>query len=127
MIKVFNNLEEIKKYYNELTNTYVFMEDTEYIDNIFFNFDLNVNANIQAGNIQAYNIKCYDIEAGDVIVLDIDAHEINVRNMNARNIKANNIIGCNIKAHIVNIYDINDNYHISKNNIKANHINNLII
>ena len=29
MIKEFNSLNEIKKYYNEKTNTYVFKEDKE--------------------------------------------------------------------------------------------------
>ena len=71
MVKEFNSLEEIQKYYDEITDTYVFRENDRYIDLVKFNFDLNVNANIDAhdiiandiyaNNINAIVIKAYDI------------------------------------------------------------------
>lgn len=60
MIKEFNNLEEIQKYYYGNTNTYAFKEDGLYID-VVFNFDLDVKANIKARDIIARNINAKDI------------------------------------------------------------------
>ena len=74
--KEFNNLEEMQKYYVEKTNTYVFKENDEYIDLVKFNFDLDINS---------------DIEAQDIIAYDINAKDIYANDINARNIKANNI------------------------------------
>lgn len=68
---VFNNIEEIEKYYNEETNTYEFYENGKRQD-VKFNFDLSVNANIIADNIGCMNIKAYNIEA-----LNINADNIN--------------------------------------------------
>ena len=59
--KEFNNLEEIQKYYDEESNTYIFKENDEYIDTVVFNFDLNVKANIDALDIDAHNINAKDI------------------------------------------------------------------
>ena len=61
MIKEFNSLEEIQKYYDYLGNTYVFAEDNVYIDVVKFNFNLNVKANIKARNINALNIDYYGV------------------------------------------------------------------
>ena len=77
MIKEFNSIEKLKKYYNKETNTYIFKENGEYIDLIKFNFDLNIKANIDACDIDARDIKAIDIDARDI---------------KARNIKADNII-----------------------------------
>lgn len=54
--KEFNNLEEIQKYYDKESNTYVFGENDEYIDTVVFNFDLNVKANIDDKNIVAIDV-----------------------------------------------------------------------
>ena len=69
MIKEFNNLEEIQKYYVKELNTYVFKENEEYIDLVVFNFNLDIKANINARNISYYavcvaykNIKCKSIK-----------------------------------------------------------------
>ena len=91
MIKEFNSLNEIKKYYDEKTNTYVFKEDGSYIDSIVFNFDLDVKANIDAMNINAWNINAYNINAWDINALDIIAKNINASNIDACDIYANNI------------------------------------
>ena len=56
MVKEFNSLEEIQKYYDISTNTYIFKEDDEYIDFIKFNFDLNITSNINAWDINSLSI-----------------------------------------------------------------------
>lgn len=89
-MKVFNSIEEIEKYYDEKTNTYVFIEDSKYFD-IKFNFNFNKQSNIDAWNINACNIDARNINAGD-----INAGNINARNINAWNIKAWNINARNI-------------------------------
>ena len=61
MIEIFNNLEEIQKYYDKETNTYIFKENDIYIDTIIFNFTLEVNANIRGGDIRAWDIKAVNI------------------------------------------------------------------
>ena len=48
--KEFNSIDEIEKYYDEKTNTYIFTEDEEYID---LKLDLNAEANIDVKNIVA--------------------------------------------------------------------------
>ena len=86
IIKEFNNLEEIQKYYVKETNTYVFKEDDRYIDLVIFNFDLDVNSNIEAYDINANNIDVYDIKAGNINALDVDSDNISAININANNI-----------------------------------------
>lgn len=82
MVKEFNSLEEIEKYYDEKANTYIFKEDDEYIDLVIFNFDLDIKANIDA---------C-DINARDINAININAYDITADDINAYDIKANNII-----------------------------------
>ena len=103
MIKEFNNIDEIQKYYDKKTNTYVFKENDEYIDLIKFNFDLNIFSNIDARNIYACNINALDINAHDISAFDINACDINVWFINALDIyshyfNADNINACDIKA-----------------------------
>ena len=86
MTKEFNNLEEMQKYYVEETNTYVFKEDDRYINLVIFNFDLDVNSNIEAYDINANNIDVYDIKAGNINALDVDSDNISAININANNI-----------------------------------------
>ena len=100
MIKKFNNLKEIQKYYDEKTSTYVFKENDNYIDLIMFNFDLNIDAHIDASDINARDIKVWNIEA-----LDINARNIHANNIDANNINANNINAWNIDANNINYYE----------------------
>ncbi len=74
-MKEFNSLEEIKKYYNERTNTYEFVENGKRLD-VLFNFNLNINANIIAGDIIAWNITAYDIKAWSIDAKNITAMDI---------------------------------------------------
>ena len=97
MVKEFNSLEEIEEYYDIETNTYIFKEDGEHIDLVIFNFDLNVEANIDA----------YDIEACDINAWDINACNINADNIKARDVHASNINAWNIDAYNIKAGDIN--------------------
>lgn len=92
MVKEFNSLEEIKKYYNKETNTYVFKEDSKYIDLVIFNFDLDIKANIDACDINARDINAWNIESCDINAININAYDITADDINAYDIKANNII-----------------------------------
>ena len=108
MVKQFDSLEEIQKYYDKNTNTYVFVENEEYIEVVVFDFDLNVEANIEAYDIEAcdinvWNINACNINANNIKARDIEACDINAWNINAYNIKAGDIItgdisACNIEA-----------------------------
>ena len=114
IVKEINNLDEIQKYYDYKTNTYVFKEDNEYIDLVVFNFDLHINANINAFNIKAYDINVCDINASDInaftiYAFDIIAHNINAYNINARDIKACSIESCDINADDICACNINAN------------------
>lgn len=76
MTKIFTSLEEIQKYYNKKTNTYVFKEKGEYIHLVVCDFNLDVEANIDVLNIHAYNIYALDIEASIIIADNIRARNI---------------------------------------------------
>ena len=89
-MKVFNNLKEMKPYYNEEINTYIFSENNRLID-IKIDFDLNIECNIKARNIKSLDIKARDIQAFDINASNINSGDINANDINAGNIKANNI------------------------------------
>lgn len=139
--KKFNSLEEIKKYYDGETDTYVFKEDGEPIRLVKFDFDFLVRSNIEACNINAGNIIAHNINACDIKALnvaaddinakdidiisitaldinanDIDALDINARDITARNIKARNISAEDIWARNIDARDI------TAQNIKADDI-----
>lgn len=107
MIEIFNNLEEIQKYYDKETNTYIFKENDIFIDTIILNFTLEVNANIRGGNIRAWDIKAFDIRATNISCLNIMAIDIDARNIDALNITAKDIIALNIDALNITARNIN--------------------
>ena len=78
--------EEMEKYYVEAVNTYVFKED------VFFFFDINVEANIDVPDIIAHDIKACKIKANNINARNIEANNINAWNIEANNIKANDIL-----------------------------------
>ena len=109
--KVFNSLEEIEKYYDKKSNTYIFMEDGSMIDNVILNFDLKADANIDAfkitgKTINAHNINANDINARSILALDIYAWNIYAKKIIACNIRALDITTCYIYAN--NIFSSND-------------------
>ena len=111
MVKEFNNLKEIKKYYDEESNTYIFKENGIYIDLVVFNFNLNVTANINASRINAKNIHANNIYATYIYALkitanDINAWDINASDINARDINVWNIMAYNITANDIRYYAV---------------------
>lgn len=98
IMKVFNNLEKMKPYYNEETNIYIFSKNNKLID-IKIDFDLSIECGIKARNINARGIK-----SGDIQAVNINAGNINASNINAVNIKA-----CDIKAGDIKAWDIKAN------------------
>lgn len=107
MIEIFNSLEEIQKYYDKETNTYIFKENDIFIDTIIFNFTLEVNANIRGGNIRAWDIKAFDIRATNISCLNIMAIDIDARNIDCINLTAKDIIALNIDALNITARNIN--------------------
>ena len=91
MTKEFYSLDEIQKYYDETTNTYVFKEGMYYIDLVVFNFNLDVDANISANNIKAWGIKANNIDAHNIDSYDTVAKNINACGINAYDIEADDI------------------------------------
>ena len=123
MIKKFNSIEEIQKYYIMQINAYVFKENGEYIDLVVFNFDLDINAHIYANSINAENINVWDISVRDIKALNINAWNINAWDIRAyNNIDALNINAWDIKAFDIKAHDINAN-DIKADDINANDIN----
>lgn len=91
MTKEFYSLDEIEEYYDEKSNTYIFKEDGKYVDLVVFNFDLNIQANIDVKNIDAYNIDALNIDACNIDASDIKAMNIEAWDINAWNIEAQDI------------------------------------
>ena len=98
MIREFNSLEEIENYYDQETNTYIFKENGEHINLVIFNFDLNLDANIEVYNINACDIHVRDINAWNIKANNIYANDINANHINAWNIDAGDINAWNINA-----------------------------
>ena len=92
MVKEFNNLEEIQKYYDRNSHTYIFKENNEYIDLVIFKFDLNVEEHIRAKDIIALNITALNIDAEDIKALSINAVDIYAGDINSWSIEARDII-----------------------------------
>ena len=97
-MKTFYSISELKPYYQEETNTYIFLDD------VMFNFDLVVDCNIKAVNIKACDIDAMNIEALNIKACDITALDIKADNIEAHNIEARNIIAWNIKAWNITYY-----------------------
>ena len=97
--KVFNNLKEIKKYYNRKTNTYDFSNKKGHsLEKVILNFDLNVESDIIACDISAPSITAKNITAWDITAWEINACDIKCVNINAGMIKARDIDGLHIKS-----------------------------
>ena len=86
MVKEFNSIDEIQKYYDKKTNTYNFKEDGEYIDLVIFYFDLNIPSNIKAFDINAQDIRAWDINACNINAWDIIGDDIIAFNIDANHI-----------------------------------------
>lgn len=96
--KEFNELKEIQKYYDKESNTYVFKDNDEYIDLVIFNFDLKIEASIDAYNIYANSIDAYNIKANKIYACNIDAWNLNTWDIHADDIYADDINAVDINA-----------------------------
>ena len=112
-MRVFKDNEELKK---EIKDGVIKIND-----DIFCNFDINVDADIDAGNIKAGNIKAYNIKAYNIEAYNIDTNNIDARNIDAYNIEAWNIDAGNIEAGNIEANNIKA-CNIEAYNIKANDI-----
>ena len=116
-----NKMEEMQKYYDANSNTYVFNDDVR------FDCDIAVFSNIYALNIKARYLGARDINAWDVNALNIKACYlgaivINAWDVNALDITARNITAHNIDAQDINARDINA-WDVNARNIDARDIN----
>lgn len=105
MIKKFNSLEEIQKYYDAESNTYVFKENGTIFD-VYLNFDLKINAGIRGANIKAKNIIAWDIRAKNIDADDINAMNIRARDIKSKDINALDINAMNIDAKNISYYAV---------------------
>ena len=88
MIKQFNSLDDIQKYYDAKSNTYIFKESGEYIDIVVFNFNLNVESNIYTKDIKGKDIMVQELSARDITAEDIEGWSIVARDIKAEDIVA---------------------------------------
>ena len=87
---VINNQEEMKPYYNEEINMYLFNDDVKFICDIVVDSGIDA-CNIDARDIKAFDINACDIKAWDIKAWDIKSGDIKARDINACDIKADNI------------------------------------
>lgn len=94
---VISNLEEMEKYYNKDTNTYVFAENGCRL-NVRFLFGLNLCSNIYAGNVIGTDIDIFNADLLDVTARNIKASILYVDVIKARNVKVENLLATSIVA-----------------------------
>ena len=122
MVRVFNNLQEIKKYYDKKTNTYRFKENGKFIDEIIINFDLNIESNIEAHNVRGTSITAKNIHVWDISAWEINACDIESRCIDVGVIRARDIYTSTIEAMDIYARDINATFGIDAINIYARDI-----
>ena len=99
-MREFNNIEEMKEFYNEETNEFKVDES------IKINFNIDCSWDINAWDINAWDIKARDIKARDINAWDIKAWDIKARDINAWDINAWDIKAWDIKARDINFYEV---------------------
>ena len=123
MTRVFNNLKEIKKYYNKKTNTYDFSSKKgRFIEKVVLNFDLNVESDILACDISAPSITAKNIHVQKNTAWEIKAYDIDSRCIDVGVIQARDIYTSTIEAMDIYARDINATFGIDAINIYARDI-----
>ena len=84
MIEI-KEIEELEKYYDQKTNTYIFQ------DNVYFRINIEIDANIKAWDIKAWDIKAWNINAWNIEACDIKAWDIKAWDIKAWDINAGEI------------------------------------
>jgi len=113
-MKTYKTLEEVEKDIKDGVLTIN--------DDVKFECDISIKANINAVDIDAKNINALDINAGYIDAGDIDAKNINAKDINALDINASNINASNIDAGDIDAGDI-DALNIDAGDIDARNIN----
>jgi len=98
-MRVFKNNEELKSL---IIDGNIFITE-----NIYCNFNIDLEANINAWNINAKSIDAWNIKAKNIDAWNIKASNINALDINASNIDAKDINAWNIDAKDINAKDIN--------------------
>ena len=88
----FKWIDEIDKYYDEKSNTYVFKEGDKYIDLVIINFDLYVDADIEACDLECMDIKARYLDVMDLNALKVEADTVNAHTIKAYKIECDNLI-----------------------------------
>ena len=104
--KEFYSLEEIQQYYDERANTYIFKENNSYIKKVIFNFDLNVEANIDARDIQAHNMRAFNIDACEIKAQNIMSYDIQAYSVEAEYVRSTDITSNYIFVNRIDAADI---------------------
>ena len=106
---------------NEELKSYIVDGVAKFNDSIECDFDICIDAHIDAWDIEARNIEAHNIEARN-----IDSHNIKAINIDAYNIKADDIEASNIEADSILYYDYCITYHsLTCSNIKGSRTNSI--
>ena len=96
-VKIINNIDEMRQYYNSATNTYDFQENGQPLSISILMSDFITKATIKAKNIYARNINCDSIIAYNIKALDtIAKNTINCNYIMVDNLTSYKINACNI-------------------------------
>ena len=90
-MKTFYSIEEMKRYYVGVLNSYVFTDKDGFGLDIEIAFSLDVQSHIFAGDILAQDITALSIHAREISAKNIKSANIDVININADDIDALNI------------------------------------
>jgi len=91
---------------NQELKSYIVNGVAKFNESIKCDFNICIDADIDAYNIEAHDIHAYNIEAHNIDALDIEAHNIEALDIDALDIKALDIKAYNIEAHNIDALDI---------------------
>jgi len=108
---------------NQELKSYIVNGVAKFNESIKCDFNICIDADIDAYNIEAHDIHAYNIEAHNIDALDIEAHNIEALDIEALDIEAHDIKAYNIEAHNIDALDIKaldiKAYNIEAHNIDA--------
>lgn len=99
-MKEFDNIEEMKEYYDKEKNLFYIEDDVK------INFNLKCDWDIEAWDIEACDINASAISAGDIYAGDIYARDIKAWCITASDIYARDINAWNIYAENILYYAV---------------------
>ena len=91
---------------NQELKSYIVNGVAKFNESIKCDFNICIDADIDAYNIEAHDIHAYNIEAHNIDALDIEALDIEAHNIEALDIEAHDIKAYNIEAHNIDALDI---------------------